>query len=47
MIVDKPTEIGISSILYADPGYDITDAVIAELNKSKPEGWVAPEIPTQ
>lgn len=31
-----PTGFGISSILYADAGFDITDQVIIEMNKSKP-----------
>ena len=30
------TFIGISSIVYHDPGYDITEEVMAEINKSRP-----------
>ncbi|RME70477.1 MAG: OmpH family outer membrane protein [Verrucomicrobia bacterium] len=38
-----PTAIGISAILYADEAYDITDEVIAELNKDAPEPEAASE----
>ncbi|BET67079.1 hypothetical protein ASA1KI_19970 [Opitutales bacterium ASA1] len=31
-----PTAIGLSAIVYADSAYDMTEEVIAELNKSKP-----------
>ena len=30
------SNIGISTVLYADPGYDITEDVIALVNKSMP-----------
>lgn len=38
LIIDTsgPTAIGLSSVLYADPAYDITDRVMAELEKTKP-----------
>jgi len=36
---------GVSSILYADPGFDITDAVIAKLNESKPADFKPPTPP--
>jgi outer membrane protein len=38
LVVDKsgPTLFGIPSVLYADPAYDITDAVLAEVNKDRP-----------
>jgi outer membrane protein len=38
LVVDKsgPTLFGIPSVLYADPAYDITDTVLAEVNKDRP-----------
>ena len=38
MLLDKagPTLIGISPVIYADTSFDITDEVMAEINKSKP-----------
>ncbi len=38
LVLDKsgPTLFGIPSVLYADPTYDITDAVLAEVNKDRP-----------
>ena len=38
LLIDKsgPSLIGVSNILYSDPGYDITDAVAAEINKGRP-----------
>jgi outer membrane protein len=38
MVLDTsgPTGIGISGVVYADPAYDITEEVVAELNKTKP-----------
>lgn len=38
LIIDKsgPTLFGIPAVLYADPAYDITDAVLAEVNKDRP-----------
>jgi outer membrane protein len=38
---------GVSAILYADAAFDITDEVVAELNKSKPADFVPPKIPQQ
>src|ERR1017187_196473 len=37
-LLDKsgPTLVGVSNILYSDPGLDITDEVMAEINKSRP-----------
>lgn len=38
LVVDKsgPTLFGIPSVLYSDPAYDITDAVVTEVNKDRP-----------
>jgi len=38
LVVDKsgPTLFGIPSVLYSDPGYDITDDVIKAVNKDRP-----------
>jgi len=49
LLLDKagPTGIGISSLVYVDPAYDITDEVQKELNKDRPAGApVAPAAPT-
>jgi len=37
-VVDKsgPSLLGIPAIIYSDPGYDITDEVLAEINKDRP-----------
>ncbi len=45
LMLDKagPSLIGISNIVYADPGYEITDEVMAEINKTRPAG--APTAP--
>jgi outer membrane protein len=45
LLLDKagPTAIGISNIVYADPGFDITEEVSKELNKDRPAG--APTAP--
>jgi outer membrane protein len=45
--VSGKTMNGVSSILYADPTFDVTDAVIAELNKSKPADFQPPALPAQ
>lgn len=47
LVIDKsgPTLFGISSVLYADPAYDITDAVIAEVNKDRPPAPPAAATP--
>ena len=34
--------IGVQSVLYSDPAYDITDEVMAQINKDKPAGAAAP-----
>ncbi len=38
LVVDKsgPTLFGISSVLYADAGYEITEEVLVEVNKDRP-----------
>lgn len=38
LVIDKsgPTLFGIPSVLYSDPAYDITEAVLAEVNKDRP-----------
>lgn len=43
LLVDKsgPTLIGMSSVLYFDPSYDITDDVAKEINKDRPAGSAA------
>lgn len=44
ILLDKagPTAIGISSIIYNDAAYDITDDVLKEINKDRPAGTPAP-----
>lgn len=44
LLVDKsgPTDWGISNIIYSDPAYDITDEVLAEINKTRPASSPAP-----
>jgi len=39
------TSNGVSSILYSDPGFDVTEAVIKVLNDSKPADFKAPTLP--
>ena len=43
VVLDKagPTGIGISNLIYADPGFDITEDVLKEINKDRPAGAVA------
>ena len=38
LVLDRsgPTLFGIPSVIHADPAYDITDAVLAEVNKDRP-----------
>jgi outer membrane protein len=38
LVVDKsgPSLLGIAPVIYADPAYDITDEVMAEINKGRP-----------
>jgi outer membrane protein len=40
VLLDKagPSLIGISNLVYADSGYDITDEVMAEISKGRPAG---------
>ncbi len=40
ILVDKagPSLIGVSAFIYTDPAYEITDDVMAEINKTRPEG---------
>jgi outer membrane protein len=48
LLIDKagPSMIGISNFVYADPGFDITDEVMKELNKDKPATAAAPPAAT-
>ncbi|HEX2854500.1 MAG TPA: OmpH family outer membrane protein [Opitutaceae bacterium] len=52
LLLDKagPTLIGVSSVVYFDPAYDITEEVAKEINKDKPAGMpsgtVTPGSPT-
>lgn len=43
LVIDKagPTAIGISNIIYADAGYEITEDVAKEINKDRPAGAAA------
>lgn len=36
---------GVSVILFADPGFDVTDVVITDLNKTKPADFKPPVLP--
>ena len=47
LVLDKsgPTLFGIPSVLYSDAAYDITDAVIAEVNKDRPPAAPAAATP--
>jgi outer membrane protein len=47
-LVDKsgPTLVGVSNILYFDPSLDITDEVMAELNKDRPAASPAAASPS-
>ncbi len=44
LLLDKAglTAAGVSSIVYSDPGYDITDEVLKEVNKNAPPASAAP-----
>ncbi|MGD1032293.1 MAG: OmpH family outer membrane protein [Opitutaceae bacterium] len=44
LVIDKsgPTLLGIASVVYADPSYDITQEVMDEINKNRPAGTPAP-----
>jgi outer membrane protein len=48
ILLDKagPTAIGISSIVYADPAYEITDEVLKEVNKDRPATPAATATPS-
>lgn len=48
LVLDKsgPTLFGIPTVIYADPAYDITDAVIAEVNKDRPAPAATPAAAT-
>ncbi len=43
LVLDKsgPSLLGIPSVLYCDSGYEITDEVVAEINKNRPAGTPA------
>ncbi len=47
LVVDKsgPTLFGIPSVLYSDPGYDMTEEVVKEVNKDRPPAPVASATP--
>jgi outer membrane protein len=44
LLIDKagPTLIGVSNIIYSDASYDITDEVMAQINKDRPAPSAAP-----
>lgn len=44
LVLDRsgPTLFGIPGVLYADAGYDLTEAVLAEVNKDRPAPTAAP-----
>ncbi|MET0261403.1 MAG: OmpH family outer membrane protein [Rariglobus sp.] len=48
LLIDKsgPSLIGVSSILYFDPSFDITEEVAKEINKDRPSGSSAPAAST-
>jgi outer membrane protein len=48
LLLDKagPTAIGISNLIYADPGFDITDEVMKEINKDRPANAPTAPAPT-
>jgi outer membrane protein len=47
LVLDKsgPTLFGIPSVLYADPTYDMTEAVLTEVNKDRPAPSATPAAP--
>ena len=47
LLLDKagPTMIGVSNVVYADPGFDITDDVSKEVNKDRPAGAITAPAP--
>lgn len=44
LLLDKsgPTAVGLPPVIYSDPSYDITDEVLAEINKGRPAAAAAP-----
>lgn len=48
LVLDRsgPTLFGIPGVLYADPAYDITETVLAEVNKDRPAPAAAPAATT-
>ena len=48
MLLDRagPTAIGISNIIFADPGFDITEDVMKEINKDRPANAPTAPAPT-
>jgi outer membrane protein len=49
LLLDKsgPTLIGLPSLLYFDPAYDVTEDVSKEINKDRPAGSAAPAATTK
>ena len=47
LVLDKsgPTLFGIPSVIYSDASYDITDEVVAEVNKDRPAPAAVPAPP--
>jgi outer membrane protein len=47
LVIDKsaPTVHGFNRVIYSDPGFDITDEVMAEIAKTRPAGTPAPAAP--
>lgn len=48
LVIDKsgPSSFRIPVVLFADPGYDITEEVVAEINKDRPAAATAPATAT-
>lgn len=48
LVLDRsgPTLFGIPGVLYADPAYDLTEAVLAEVNKDRPAPSATPAATT-
>jgi outer membrane protein len=48
LLIDKsgPSMIGVPSVLYVDASYDITDEVMAEINKTRPPSTATPTAPS-
>lgn len=47
LVIDRsgPSLLGVAPVIYADPAYDITEEVMAEINKDKPAAATAPAAP--